>query len=135
MAEDQHERGMKKMAEVYAWNEVPDLPMEFFRLTADHLFGDIWSREGLSLRDRRMLLLGVVSALGEWKVLPIQLDAILANEELTADELREITIFLTHYVGWPRGSTMNGIVEERIAAHRKRGDAKSDFPGSKPPAS
>ena len=129
MSDDRHERGMKKMAEVYAWKEVPDLPSEFFKLTADHLFGDIWSREGLSLRDRRMLLLGVVAALGEWKVLPIQLDAILANEELTADELREITIFLTHYVGWPKGSTLNGIVEERVAANRKRVDNKTDFPG------
>jgi 4-carboxymuconolactone decarboxylase len=135
VADDQHQRGLKKMAEVYAWKEVPDLPMEFFRLTADHLFGDIWSRDGLSLRDRRMLLLGVVSALAEWKVLPIQLDAVLANEELTADELREITIFLTHYVGWPRGSTLNGIVEERIAAHRKRAAEKSDFPGPKEPPS
>jgi 4-carboxymuconolactone decarboxylase len=117
------------MAEVYAWERVPDLPMEFFRLTADHLFGEIWSRDGLSLRDRRMLLFGVVAALGEWKVLPIQLDAVLANDELTEDELREITIFLTHYVGWPKGSTLNGIVEERITSHRKRGDSKSAFPG------
>jgi 4-carboxymuconolactone decarboxylase len=122
---------MKKMAEVYAWKQVPDLPMEFFQLTADHLFGEIWSREGLSTRDRRMMLFGVVAALGEWKVLPIQLDAVLANDELTEDELREIAIFLTHYVGWPRGSSFNGIVEERIAAHRKSGDSKTDFPGSK----
>jgi 4-carboxymuconolactone decarboxylase len=129
--DDRHERGLRKMAEVYAWKEVPDLPMEFFKLTADHLFGEIWSREGLTLRDRRMLLLGVVSALGEWKVLPIQLDAVLANDELSEAELREITIFLTHYVGWPKGSTLNGIVEERIAAHRKSGDSKSDFPGPK----
>jgi 4-carboxymuconolactone decarboxylase len=123
---------MAKMAEVYAWKEVPDLPMEFFRLTADHLFGEIWSREGLSTRDRRMLLFGVVAALGEWKVLPIQLDAVLANDELSADELREITIFLTHYVGWPRGSTFNGIVEECVAARRKQGAAgKASFPGPK----
>jgi 4-carboxymuconolactone decarboxylase len=129
MTDDRHVSGMKKMAEVYAWKEVPDLPMEFFQLTVDHLFGEIWSREGLSTRDRRMMLFGVVAALGEWKVLPIQLDAVLANEELTADELREVAIFLTHYVGWPRGSSFNGFVEERVAAHRKSGTRKSDFPG------
>ncbi|HWC35307.1 MAG TPA: carboxymuconolactone decarboxylase family protein [Mycobacteriales bacterium] len=132
MTEDRHERGLRKMGEVYAWKSVPDLPSEFFKLTADHLFGDIWNREGLSLRDRRMLLLGVVAALGEWAVLPIQLDAILANEELTPDQLREVTIFLTHYVGWPKGSTMNNVVEERVAAHRKRGE-KPDFPGPSGP--
>ena len=74
-------------------------------------------------------LLGVVAALGEWSVLPIQLDAILAHEELTPDQLREVVLFLTHYVGWPRGSALNRIVEERVAAHRGAG-AKSDFPGA-----
>ena len=69
---------------------VPEVPGDFFEVTVDHLFGEIWTREGLSMRDRRMLLLGVIAAVGEWSVLPIQLDAILSNEELTADELREM---------------------------------------------
>jgi 4-carboxymuconolactone decarboxylase len=130
VTEKRHERGKAKMAEVYAWQSVPDVPGDFFAVTVDHLFGEIWDRDGLTLRDRRMLLMGVVAALGEWKVLPIQLDAMLANEELTAAELREIALFLAHYVGWPRGSTFNGIVEERLAAHRGPG-AKSAFPGPK----
>jgi 4-carboxymuconolactone decarboxylase len=119
---------MRTMADVYAWKSVPDVPTEYFRMTADHLFGEVWNRDGLSRRDRRLLLLGVVAALGEWNVLPIQIDAVLANEELTADQLREIAIFLSHYVGWPRGSTFNNVVEERIAAHRKRDGDKPDFP-------
>jgi 4-carboxymuconolactone decarboxylase len=130
VTDDRHERGKAKMAEVYAWKSVPEVPGDFFATTVDHLFGEIWSRDGLTTRDRRLLLLGVVAALGEWSVLPIQLDAILANEELTADQLREIVLFLTHYVGWPRGSSLNRIVEERIAAHLGAG-AKSDFPGPK----
>ena len=51
------------------------------------------------------------------KLRPIQIDAILANGEMTTDELREVVVFLVHYVGWPRGSSLNRIVEERIAAH------------------
>ncbi|MGN6475186.1 MAG: carboxymuconolactone decarboxylase family protein [Mycobacteriales bacterium] len=126
--EDKHERGMRTMADVYAWKNVPDVPGEFFKLTAEHLFADVWNREGLSLRDRRLMLLGVVAALGEWNVLPVQLDAILANDEFTPDQLREMAIFLTHYVGWPRGSMFNNIVEQRVAAHRKSGGDKPDFP-------
>jgi 4-carboxymuconolactone decarboxylase len=130
VTDDRHERGKAKMAEVYAWKSVPEVPGDFFATTVDHLFGEIWSRDGLTTRDRRLLLLGVVAALGEWSVLPIQLDAILANDELTADQLREIVLFLTHYVGWPRGSSLDRIVEERIATHLGAG-AKSDFPGPK----
>ena len=128
---DRHEQGKAKMAEVYAWQSVPEVPGDFFAVTVDHLFGEIWSRDGgLTLRDRRMMLLGVISALGEWSVLPIQLDAILSNEQLTEEQLREIVIFLTHYVGWPRASSLNRIVEERISAHRGAG-TKSEFPGPK----
>jgi 4-carboxymuconolactone decarboxylase len=126
---ERHEQGKAKMAEVYAWGEVPEVPGDFFAVTVDHLFGEIWSREGLTMRDRRMLLLGVIAAVGEWTVLPIQLDAIMSNDEMTAEELREVVVFLTHYVGWPRGSSLNRIVEERVAAHRGKG-AKQAFPGS-----
>jgi 4-carboxymuconolactone decarboxylase len=128
MTDDRHERGMARMSEVYAWDDVPDLKSEFFRVTADHLFGEIWNREGLSIRDRRLLLLGVVAALGEWTVLPVQVDAILSRGEMTPDELREAVIFLSHYVGWPRGSAFNTIVEQRVSAHPGRGAAQ-DFPG------
>ena len=47
-------KGLEKMNEVYGW-EMPDMPGEYFALTVDHLFGTIWSRPGLSMRDRRMM--------------------------------------------------------------------------------
>jgi 4-carboxymuconolactone decarboxylase len=34
----------------------------------------------------------------------VQVNAILQNGELTREELREMAIFLTHYVGFPLGS-------------------------------
>ena len=46
-------------------------------------------------------------------------------EELTADELREIVIFLTHYAGWPLGARMNSQVEELIAK-AARAEAKAE---------
>lgn len=48
--------GLDKMNEVYAW-DMPDMPGEFFALTVDHLFGRIWTRPGLSMRDRRMAVI------------------------------------------------------------------------------
>src|SRR3954447_13965317 len=121
MTESRRERGMTTMGEVYAWGQVPDIPGEFFSVTAEHLFGDIWNREGLTIRDRRLMLFGVIAALGETAVLPVQLDATLSREEFTADQLREISIFLTHYVGWPRGAAFNNVVEDRIRSHKGKG--------------
>lgn len=128
--ETRRERGMRTMAEVYAWGSVPDVPGEYFTVTAEHLFGDVWNRPGLTVRDRRLMLLGVIAALGETSVLPVQLDAALAREELTPDQLREVAIFLSHYVGWPRGAAFNSLVEQRIAQHGGAGSPQR-FPGPK----
>lgn len=122
------ERGMETMADVYAWGQVPDVPGEFFRVTAEHLFADVWNREGLTVRDRRMLLLGAIAALGETAVLPVQVDAALARDELTPDQLREVVVFLAHYVGWPRAAALNTVVEDRIRQHKGAG-SRQEFPG------
>ncbi|UVO12502.1 carboxymuconolactone decarboxylase family protein [Mycobacterium sp. SVM_VP21] len=110
--------GLAKMNEVYAW-DMPDMPGEYFALTADHLFGRIWSRPGLSMRDKRLMTLTVVTAAGEKDLAEIQVNAALHNGELTEDELREMAIFITHYVGFPRGSGLNSVVEKVIAKRNK----------------
>ena len=110
--------GLEKMAEVYGW-EVSDGPGDFFGYTVDHLFGDIWQRQGLTNRDRRLLLIGLVVGSGQEDVLDIQLPAALGNEELTDEQLREIVIFVAHYAGWPRGARMNNQVEAVSARHNK----------------
>jgi 4-carboxymuconolactone decarboxylase len=112
-------KGLAKMKEVYGW-DMPDLPGDYFALTADHLFADIWSRPGLSMRDKRIMTLSVVTALGLRDLAEIQVNAALHNEEMTPEELREMAVFITHYVGFPLGSTFNSVVEG-VVAKRKKG--------------
>ena len=57
-------KGLEKMNEVYGW-EMPDMPGEYFAVTVDHLFGTIWTRPGLSMRDRRADPEGFARAMGE----------------------------------------------------------------------
>lgn len=118
-SDDKRRVGMELMARVYGWNEAPDVPGDFFAMTAEHLFAEVWSRDGLSFRDRRLLLLGLLVGLGESSVTDLQIRAALKNGELSGDELREIVIFLTHYAGWPRGATLNTQVEEAVARHER----------------
>jgi 4-carboxymuconolactone decarboxylase len=115
-------KGLDKMNEVYAW-EMPDMPGEYFALTVDHLFGTIWTRPGLSMRDKRIMTLSVVTALGLQDLSEVQVNAALQNEELTDEELREMAIFLTHYVGFPLGSGLNGVIE-RVTAKRRKAAAE-----------
>jgi 4-carboxymuconolactone decarboxylase len=114
-------KGLDKMKEVYGW-EMPDLPGDYFALTVDHLFADIWSRPGLSMRDKRLVTLSVVTALGLSDLAEIQVNAALSNHEMTEAELREMAIFITHYVGFPLGSTFNSVVEKVVARRKKASD-------------
>jgi 4-carboxymuconolactone decarboxylase len=118
---EKRRRGLDMMREVYGW-EMPDLPGEFFAQTVDHLFAEIWTRPGLTLRDRRLLLLGAIAAQGLDDIAAIQVKAALRNEELDAEQLREAVVFLTHYVGWPLGSKLSMTVDKVIAKHEKKDD-------------
>ena len=71
-----------------------------------------------------MTLIGGDRRAGHCKNLPeVQVNAALHNEELTEDELREMAIFLTHYVGFPLGSGLDGVVK-RVVAKRKKAAEK-----------
>jgi 4-carboxymuconolactone decarboxylase len=53
--------------------------------------------------------------------LGIQLDSALAKGDLTPEDLREITVFLAHYAGWPKGAALNTMVEAAIHRHGSHG--------------
>ncbi|MPY98104.1 MAG: carboxymuconolactone decarboxylase family protein [Actinophytocola sp.] len=107
------------MEQVYGF-EMSDGDGDFFRYTADHLFADVWHRAGLSDRDRRLLLIGALTATGAADVLGIQVPAAYGNGELTEKELREIVIFLCHYTGWQNGARLNTVVEDTVAKAARR---------------
>jgi len=117
--DDKRAAGFEMMKQVYGWDG-SDGPGDFFSMTVEHLFGDVWTREGLTLRERRLLLFGLLVGMNMYDVIGIQLEAALSLEEFEPDELREVVIFLTHYAGWPKGAKLNSQVEELIARHEKK---------------
>ncbi|HEX4588125.1 MAG TPA: carboxymuconolactone decarboxylase family protein [Mycobacterium sp.] len=112
-------KGLEKMNEVYGW-EMPNVEGDpFFDLTVDHLFGTIWNRPGLSMRDKRIMTLTAVAALGNADLAEIQANAALHNDELTGDELKEMAVFLTQYLGFPLGSKLDGAVSKVVKKRKK----------------
>lgn len=114
MPEDHRELGKRMMQRVYGW-ESGEPVGDWLELTVDRLFGEIWSREAMSVRDRRLLLIGLLVGQGLDDVVELQLDAAKRLGELTDAQLREIVIFLSYYAGWPRGAVLNQIVERLVA--------------------
>ena len=110
------QQGLDKFNEVYGRKLPAPSPgtMAFFDLMLEQLFGEIWTRPALSLRDRRLLVMGAIVALGEREAFGIQVRSALENGELTAEQCREVVIHLAQYAGYPRVSTLVGLVEKVI---------------------
>ncbi len=122
--QERHAKGTAMMQKVYAG--VVPVPPEgqsaFGDLMLEQLFAEVWTREALSVRDRRLLTMGVIAALGEQVTWGIQVRAALANGELTVEQTRETLIHLAQYAGYPRVSGLLRVTEEAInaAVHARR---------------
>jgi 4-carboxymuconolactone decarboxylase len=93
---------MAKMQEVYGFSVDPDdVPGPYVAFTVDHLFGEVWCRPGLGhprppAADHRR-----AGRPGQDPLLEIQFSSAWPTDELTEDQVREIVVHLTHYIGWP----------------------------------
>jgi 4-carboxymuconolactone decarboxylase len=116
--DDRYERGLEMLKKVYAGDVVlpPKGALAFSDLMVESLWAEVWTREELSIRDRRMILFGVIGALGEREPFAIQVRAALKNGELTPEQLREVVIMIANYAGYPRAAGLVGVVEQQIAA-------------------
>ena len=126
MSEDVDVRaaGIAKMEEVYGFSVDPDtIPGRYVEMTVDHLFGSVWTSDELDVRDRRLMTIGVLATLGKSDLLDMQFDRALEREELTIEQLREVVVHLTHYVGWPLSTGLNQAAENVIARRAKAAKA------------
>ncbi len=117
MAEsERRKRGVEMIKEVYAGDVI--VPPEGFTFTdvmLEQVFAEVWSRDVLSIRDRRLLLLGIIAEKGETNTFGIQAKAALKRGELEPDELRELLLMIAQYAGYPRAASLVGVIEQKIA--------------------
>ncbi len=78
-------------------------------------FGEIWSRPQLSRRDRSLVVISILTALGQDAELAFHVPAGLAHG-LTREEIEEIMTHLCLYAGFPRG--VDGMQAARRAFAR-----------------
>ena len=90
-------------------------PSENFKdimdVTVEHLFGDIWTRDGLALRDRSLITVATLIALNREAQLRVHLRGAL-NVGVGREEIKEMIIHLAHYAGWPAAMTAMKIADE-----------------------
>lgn len=89
-------------------------PMQI--LSTTYCWGELWSREGLSRRDRSLLNLGMISALNRPHELRLHVKAALRNG-LTREEICEALLQVAVYCGVPAGMDSTRIARDAIAEY------------------
>jgi 4-carboxymuconolactone decarboxylase len=82
----------------------PETMGGFGEFAAAVAFGDVWNRERLSDRERRLIILTVLALWGRDDVCSMHLGASIRKGEFDKDDLDEIAITLTAYAGMPVGT-------------------------------
>ena len=76
------------------------LAPDFYDHVQQSAFGDLWSRPGLPIRDRSMITVAVLAALGQTDELRAHL-AGATNVGIARDELVEVLMHISIYAGVP----------------------------------
>ncbi len=123
---DQERRalGEEMIKDVYAGDVVvPPEGYAFTDIMLKQLFAELWTRDTLSMRDKRILLIGIIAEKGEPMTFKLQIKASLKRGEINADEAREFLLFIAQYAGYPRAAALLGSVEEAIAEVAKENES------------
>ena len=75
------------------------------------IYGEVWERPGLSRRDRSLITVAALLAMGRDKQLEGHLARALANG-VTRDEISELITHLAFYAGWPAAMTAALVAKE-----------------------
>ena len=90
---------------------VGDIAPKLAQLTDDVLFGDVWTREELSPRDRSLITCAALLTNGSTDQLHSHL-AIGLQNGLTRSELTETITHLAFYAGWPAAMTAGSVARK-----------------------
>jgi len=86
----------------------------FQELITEGAWGTVWSRPDLSRRDRSLITLALLAALGHWDEVAMHVRATL-NTGATPDEVREAMLHVAIYAGVPAANHALKIVKATYA--------------------
>ena len=70
-------------------------------VTLDAVFGKVWTRPGLTRKERRWITLSVAAMTGSEAAIVSHLRAALVSGDISREEMMEWVVHFAHYAGWP----------------------------------
>ena len=95
----------------------PHFP-KLLEMTRDYVYADVWERSALSKRDRSLVTIAALTALGWRDQLEGHIGRGLANG-LTREEISEAITHLALYSGWPSAMTAAHVATDVFDADDK----------------
>ena len=92
-----------------------DVFPDFWEMTQEHLFGEVWSRPGLALRDRSIVSMTTLIVLGRMEELKMHIGYAL-NLGISREEILEMMMHIAHYAGWPAAVSALRVAKEVFAS-------------------
>ena len=86
----------------------------FQDLITEGAWGSVWAREGLSRRDRSLITLALLAALGHWDEVAMHVRA-TANTGASPEEVREALMHVAVYAGVPAANHAFRVVRDTYA--------------------
>ncbi|MCG9628325.1 carboxymuconolactone decarboxylase family protein [Vibrio mediterranei] len=113
MSNSRYQIGLNKLAQIdgeagqKVIESLGDICPALARFTIEYPFGDIYSREGLSLKEREIATVAALTAMGNCAPqLKVHLHAAL-NVGCSETELKEVILQMSVYAGFP--AALNGM--------------------------
>ena len=124
---DRTKRGnkiLKQMGREGLMDNQKDLSPDLYGMSVGHLFGDVWARPGLSLRDRQLVTLATNIALARTNGNHSHYHSAM-HLGITKKEITELIIQVGHYAGWPViGLAMRHFNKVLAAAEKQKKEKK-----------
>jgi len=116
---ERHEAGMRARRAVLGSEHVDraiarttEVTAEFQDLITRYAWGEIWTRPGLDVRTRRLLVIGTLLALGRFDEFRMHVRAALEEGGLGIDEIKEVVLQQAIYCGVPAANTAFEVIRE-----------------------
>ncbi len=90
------------------------LDAPFQDLITEGAWGAVWSRDGLTRRERSLVTLALLAGLGNWDEVALHTRA-TANTGATPEEIMEVMLHVAVYAGVPRANHAIKVVKATLA--------------------
>ena len=91
-----------------------DFDAPFQQFITEGVWGSVWTRSGLTTRERSLITLALLAALGHWDEVAMHVRA-TANTGATPEDVREAMLHVAAYAGVPAANHALKVVQQTYA--------------------